>query len=59
MKNETVMQTIYDHGGSRIWTEKNGRRELYADTYRSAEYAKAVRDFTEKWYKEKQNEESR
>ena len=53
VKCDTVKQTIYEHGGSRIWTETDGRRNLIADTYQDAEYAKAVRDFTEKWYKEK------
>ena len=52
-----LMQTIYEHGGSRIWTEKEDGRKLIADTYTDAEYAKAVRDFTDKWlseHKEKQ-----
>ena len=42
-------QTIYDHGGSRIWIETPGGRELVADTYTDAEYAKAIREFTEEW----------
>jgi len=49
-------QTIYDHGGSRIWIETpDGRRDLLADTYTTADYAKAIRDFSEQWLKLKQN----
>ena len=44
-----LRQTIYSHGGSRIWIEKPGGRELVADTYTDAEYAKAIREFTEEW----------
>ena len=48
-----MCQTIYDHGGSRIWIEKpDGRRELLADTFTTADYAKAVRNFTEEWLKQ-------
>jgi len=45
-----IRQTIYDHGGSRIWREIDGRRDLIADTFQTAEYAEAVREFTEKWF---------
>lgn len=44
-----IMQTIYDHGGSRIWREKEGTRELLADTYLCKEFSEAVRDFIEQW----------
>jgi hypothetical protein len=48
-----LRQTIYEHGGSRIWIEKpGGGRELLADTYTTADYANAVRDFTEKWLRQ-------
>lgn len=48
-----LRQTIYDHGGSRIWLEKpNGRRELLADTYTTADFAKVVRAFTEEWLRQ-------
>ena len=48
-----MRQAIYDHGGSRIWIEKpDGGRELLADTYTTAAYAKAVRDFTEEWLRQ-------
>ena len=54
--NETtdagLRQTIYEHGGSRIWIEKDGKRELLADTFTTEEYAKAVRDFTEQWLRQ-------
>lgn len=37
-------QTIYDHGGSRIWMEyEDGSRDLLADTYDGEELAKKVR----------------
>jgi len=44
----TVKQTIYAHGGSRIWMESDdGRRDLLADTYDSDQLAKKVRDTIE------------
>ena len=40
----TIMQTIYEHGGSRIWMEyEDGSRDLLADTYDGEELAKKVR----------------
>ena len=48
----TLHQTIYGHGGSRIWIEKrDGGRELVADTYMDDKYAIAIRDFTDEWLK--------
>jgi len=48
-----LRQTVYPHGGSRIWVEEpDGSRNLIADTYTTAEYAEAVRDFTEKWLRD-------
>ena len=44
-----INQAIYDHGGSRIWREVDGRRDLLADTYGSKELAVAVRVFIEGW----------
>ena len=39
-----IMQTIYEHGGSRIWMQSDdGRRDLLADTYDGEELAKKVR----------------
>lgn len=38
-----IMQTIFEHGGSRIWREVDGRRQLIADTYGSAGMALAVK----------------
>lgn len=45
----TVHQTIYKHGGSRIWTESGDHRDLLAHTYHTKEYAIAIRDFTQNW----------
>ena len=39
-----LQQTIYEHGGSRIWIERNGKRELLADTYGDETLAQAVMD---------------
>jgi hypothetical protein len=51
----TLHQTIYMHGGSRIWIQNtDGSRELIADTYKDVQYAIAVRDFTDEWLKNKQ-----
>jgi len=47
-----LKQNLYDHGGSRIYTEIDGKRILICDTYHTEEFALAVRDFTEKWLKE-------
>ena len=47
-----IKQSIYDHGGSRIWREPDGRRDLLVDTYHTREFAEAVRDFTDKWFRE-------
>jgi len=48
-----LRQTVYPHGGSRIWVEEpDGSRNLIADTYTTAEYAEAVRDFTEQWLRD-------
>lgn len=35
-------QTIYEHGGSRIWIERDGKRDLLADTYGDETLANAV-----------------
>jgi len=42
-------QVIYDYGGSRIYIEKDGHRELLADTYHTEEFAVAVRNFIDDW----------
>ena len=46
--DRVVIQTIYAHGGSRIYTEtkQGGDRELLVDTYWNAEFAEAVFAFT-------------
>jgi hypothetical protein len=54
-----IQQTIYEHGGSRIWREIDGRRDLIADTFQSREYAEAVRDFTATWFQENAEHEPR
>ena len=48
----SVRQSIYKHGGSRLWIEQNGERELIVDTYTTAEFAKAIRAFTEEWLRQ-------
>ena len=40
---DKIFQNIYYHGGSRIWRETKGGRELLADTYGNAEMAVAVK----------------
>lgn len=48
-----IQQTIYDHGGSRIWRDKpDGGRELLADTYTDADFAEASLAFVEAWYRD-------
>lgn len=48
-----VQQTIYDHGGSRVWRDlADGRRELIVDTYTDAEFARATLAFVEQWYRD-------
>ena len=49
MNIKKIKQTIYEHGGSRIYIDLPTGRELIADTYSSAEYAKAVLQFTKEW----------
>ena len=48
-----LKQAIYDHGGSRIWREIDGERELLVDTYTTKDFAKAIYAFTEQWLKQK------
>lgn len=50
IKASGLHQEIYEHGGSRLWTdESDGTRNLIVDTYMTADYAKAIKGFTEKW----------
>ena len=49
-RERVIKQDIYDHGGSRIWIEQNGDRELVADTYQSKEFAEAVKKLVDEWY---------
>lgn len=51
-----IKQVIYPHGGSRLWLERDGLRELIVSTYpdipgetMAGEYAKAVGEFTRRW----------
>ena len=47
-----IKHDIYDHGGSRLYTEDDkGNRNLIVDTYHTKESALAIREFTEKWLK--------
>jgi hypothetical protein len=46
-----VKQSIYQHGGSRIWVEhSDGERELVADTYQDKAFAEAVKKLADEWY---------
>ena len=46
-----VKQSIYPHGGSRIWVEhSDGERELIADTYQDKAFAEAVKKLADEWY---------
>ena len=46
-----VKQSIYRHGGSRIWVEhSDGERELVADTYQDKAFAEAVKKLADEWY---------
>lgn len=47
-----IKQTIYEHGGSRIWIELDGQRNLLCDTYHTKELAVVVRGFIEHWWKQ-------
>ena len=49
-----LKQTIYGHGGSRIWIETDKGRELVADTYMDEPFAVAIRDFAEQWLNSKE-----
>ena len=42
-------QTIYAHGGSRIWLEKDGKRELIADSFTTPEFSVALFYFVNDW----------
>lgn len=42
LNDDEPQQTIFEHGGSRIWIERDGKRELLADTYGDAALARAV-----------------
>lgn len=46
-----IHQTIYDHGGSRIWVERKGKRDLLVDTYGDKELAQAVMDCVKKLFR--------
>jgi len=51
MDAKQIKQTIYQHGGSRIWIEASGgTRELLADTYRDEAFALAVKKLADEWY---------
>jgi hypothetical protein len=54
-----LRQTIYEHGGSRMWLEKNGERKLLVDTYTTDNFAKAIRAFTEEWLRHNDKVERR
>ena len=40
-----IRQTVYHHGGSRIYREHDGRRDLIADTYTDEHFAEALYAF--------------
>jgi hypothetical protein len=44
-----LKQTIYPHGGSRIWLDIDGERKLLVDTFTTKEFAEAARKFVEEW----------
>lgn len=53
-----LYQTIYEHGGSRIWAEDDKGRHLIADTYGdNPNMAIAVFNFLDKWLKARGGEE--
>ncbi len=45
----TLRQDLYEHGGSRLWVEVDGRRNLLVDTYHTRELAEDVRRFVRGW----------
>jgi len=49
MSEGSLKHSIYPHGGSRLYFEEDNERKLIVDTYLTAEYAIAVRDFTQQW----------
>jgi len=56
VSEKTLKQTIYDHGGSRIYlVDDKNQRDLIADTYYTEEYALAMMEFTKHWFATKKN----
>ena len=45
-----IKQTIYEHGGCRIFFEKGRHRQLIADGYQDEPFAVALRKFVEDYY---------
>jgi len=47
---DNLKQTIYDHGGCRIYFEKDRERNLIADGYHTEDFAKALMEFTRNYF---------
>lgn len=45
-----LKQTIYEHGGCRIYFEKNEKHNLIADGYHTEDFAKALMEFTTNYF---------
>ena len=49
--DRVVIQHVYDHGGSRIYTETNGKaeRKLIADSFTDELFADELFEFVQQW----------
>lgn len=45
-----IKQNVYEHGGSRIWIEENGKRKLIVDSFTDSDFAKALLDFVIQYF---------
>lgn len=50
-----LYQTIYAHGGSRIWIEKDGKRILIAETFNDPDLAVSLFHFISDWMNRKKS----
>jgi hypothetical protein len=51
-----IRQTVYHHGGSRIYREHDGRRDLIADTYTDEHFAEALYAFVLDYFRHQESE---
>ena len=47
--SDQIQQSLYEHGGSRIWIEVDNDKTLLCDTYHTKELSLAVFQFIKSW----------